>query len=713
MNERASGKRRAARPRGRHGAGLFDEILVDNFAGGGGASLGIEMALGRSVDVAINHDAEAVALHAANHPATRHHCEDVFKVDPVEATGGRPVGLAWFSPDCKHHSRAKGGKPVSRKIRGLAWVVIRWAARVQPRVIMLENVREFADWGPLNTVMKCACGWSGPPAEMPSNPSGVRTCPRCGGSGGLVKASFPCPKRKGQTFRRWLAQLRNKGYEVQHRNLDAADFGAPTHRRRLFLIARRDGMPIRWPEPTHGPGRPKPYRTAASCIDFGVPCPSIFLTRAEGRAVGANRPLAEKTLRRIAMGLKRFVLDNPKPFVVRVNHGGDHFRGQPVGQPLATLTGRHGYGLATPYFTAQNGERAGQDPRASRADEPVNVITPREGGGHPLVVPHITKFFGGVVGQETTEPLPTITATDHNGLVAANLVRYYGDATEAHDENRAVDRPLGTIVSSDKHALATASLIQYNGEKGGETRGVDVAGPINTVTGENRFGVVSAFLSTHYGDRPDGSAQVGHPVAKPAPTATGRSTQQSLAAANLIKMNFGDKQAMAADEPLRTILAGANHHGLAVSHLTKFNSDGPGSRADGPSPTQTGRSHLGEVRAFLCKYYGAGGDGQAVDGPLHTVTANDRFGLVTVGGRDYLIADIGLRMLRPRELYRCQGFPDSYRIDVTTRDGRKLPKSAQVRMVGNSVCPDIAAALVRANMAEIAAWPTIESEVVA
>jgi DNA (cytosine-5)-methyltransferase 1 len=303
----------ATRLNARPGADLFDELIVDNFAGGGGASMGIEAALRRCVDLAINHDRAAVEMHSINHPHTRHLCEDVWQVDPVEATAGRRVGLAWFSPDCKHFSRAKGGKPVEKRIRGLAWIVVKWAKLGRPRVIILENVREFEEWGPLD------------------------------------KYNMPCQKRKGQTFRRWVSSIRSLGYAVEWRMLNAADYGAPTHRRRLFLIARCDGKPIVWPAPTHGPGR-KAYRTAAECIDWSLPCPSIFLTREEGRKLGVNRPLAEKTMRRIAMGLKRFVLDNPKPFIVHTTHAG-HRRPHGIDEPVPTVTAAHRGEMAvvTPY----------------------------------------------------------------------------------------------------------------------------------------------------------------------------------------------------------------------------------------------------------------------------------------------------------------------------------------------------------------------------
>jgi DNA (cytosine-5)-methyltransferase 1 len=594
-----------------HAASLFDGLIIDSFAGAGGASLGIEAAMGRAVDAAVNHDRQAVLLHQVNHPHTRHYASDVFEIEPAEVTGGRPVSLCWFSPDCKHFSRAKGSQPVSKRVRGLAWVVVKWAKAVRPLVIMLENVREFETWGPLVPMLKAGV----PVLDRDGRPRMV-----------------PCVVRRGKTFRLWLGKLRRLGYAVEWRTLDAADYGAPTHRKRLFLVARCDGLAVRWPEPTHGPGRAAPYRTAAECIDWSLPTPSIFLTRAEARAAGVLRPLAVKTMRRIALGLKRFVLDNPRPFVVHCNHGGDHFRGQPVERPLATVTGRHGFGVVTPYLVQQNGEAPHQDTRGRTVDRPMGTVTCRSGGGFPLVVPHVTRFFGGVVGQAADAPLPTVTSVDHHGLVAA-------------------------------------SLTPYNGGKGSEVRAADHGAPLPTVDTSNRFGLVAAFLSKHYGDRPDGTAVPSAPASGPLPTVTARGTQTMLAAAHLVQHNFGDKAWSAAGEPLRTVTAGGNHHALVCS--------------------------------FLTKYFGTG-VGQPAGAPLGTQTAKHRFGVVTVRGRDYLITDIGLRMLNPRELFRCQGFPDSYVIDPPCPAAgrgppRRLPKNAQVRMCGNSVCPPVAEALVRAN----------------
>jgi DNA (cytosine-5)-methyltransferase 1 len=650
--------------RSRHTSGLFDELLIDNFAGGGGASLGMEMGLGRQVDIAINHDRDAVAMHSANHPATLHLCEDVFAVDPAEVTRGRPIGIAWFSPDCKHFSRAKGSKPVSKKIRGLAWVVIRWAKLPnKPRIIMLENVREFADWGPVvkkydqdgNVVL----GADGRPQYV------------------------PCPRRKGVTFKRWVGELRRLGYAVEWRNLNAADFGAPTHRRRLFLIARCDGLPIVWPEPTHGPGR-LPYRTAAECIDWSIPCPSIFLTPEEGRAIGVKRPLAYNTLRRVFMGLRRYVLENPRPFIVKCNHGGTEFRGQPVDRPLATITGKHDYAVATPcvmrnnhgekpadaldeplrtitgqgnkfsliapFLTAQYGERPGQEPRSHAADGPLPTITPRDGGGFPLVAPSLVRICqnggNGDYANAVEEPLGTIVSKNEHCLVAAHLSKFFGGVV-----GQEVTEPAPTITAIDHTALVAASLVQYNTEKSaGETRGQAVNQPINTITPDPRFALSAAYIT---------------------------------------RLNHGQKSCDSADEPLRTVVAQGNHHAVTVAAL-----EGPSNRRE-------------KVLAFLSKYFG-NAVGQVVEEPLHTITAKDRFGLVQVRRVLYAIVDIGLRMLTPRELYRAQGFPDSYVIDpvITGRRSRKtgrrlkdrrLPKDAQTRMCGNSVSPVIPRALVEAN----------------
>lgn len=599
---------------------VWQELIVDNFAGGGGASLGIERGAGRAVDISINHDASAVEMHRLNHPATRHFCEDVWEVNPLKVTRGRPVGIAWFSPDCKHFSRAKGGKPVEKRIRGLAWIVIRWAKIVKPRIIFLENVREFEDWGP------------------------------------LAADNRPCPIRKGTTFKRWKSCLKSCGYVVETKVLNAADYGAPTHRRRLFLIARRDGEPIVWPKATHGPGTRRKYRTAAECIDWNLPCHSIFLTREEGRAVGVNRPLADKTMRRIAMGLKRYVIDNPKPFIVNVQHGGDHFRGQPADIPLSTISAKHGYGLVTP-FVAGVGGRAGQSP-ATGGDAPIGTVTAKN--DRAIVAPILVSRYGEGPGQQTRgqnvgEPIRTVTPANNTGvLIAPHLVEVQNGSSIGH---RSIDRPSHTITANPKGggmAMAAPILVGVGGP-GYSAKPADADQPIGTVMTENHRALAAAFIAKHYG------GVVGHEVTRPIGTVTAVD-HHSVAASTLIHMNHGAKTASGVDEPMRTVTAG----GL----------------------------HAAEVRAFLIKYFGCG-CGQKCSEPMHTVTSRDRFGLVTVEGQDYQIVDIGLRMLTPRELARAQGFPDSYILTGT--------KSSQVAKIGNSVCPVMAEALVRANYGEVSA----------
>lgn len=508
------------------------ELIIDNFAGGGGASTGIELATGYSVDIAINHDPEAIKMHKANHPNTNHYCEDVWQVDPTEVCKERPVALAWFSPDCKHFSKAKGGKPKDKFIRGLAWVACRWAGLVRPRVIMLENVEEFKTWGPLN------------------------------------RSHRPIKKKQGVTFHKFVTQLENLGYEVEFRELVAADYGTPTMRKRFFLIARCDGQPIIWPDPTHGPagsdkvkdGILQPYVGAYTQLDFSLPCPSIFDTAEEIKrkyGIRAVRPLAPKTMERIARGLKKFVIDNAEPFIVQVNHSGSNWDYcKSMNEPLGVITAKHGFGVVEPYMIQ--------------------------------------------IGQ--------------TGFLA--------------DKNKDVQEPLTTNVSKNENCLISPILIQYHSEVSeNDVRGQKIENPLMTVDASNRYGLVTSFISKFY------------------------------------KTGIGQDL----KEPLHTVTTSAGH--------------------------------FGEVRAFLIKYYGEG-TGQDITQPLDTVTTKDRFGLVTIKGVDYQIVDIGLRMLEPRELYGCQGFPDDYVIDQDYT-GKTYPRSEQVRRCGNAVCPPIPAALVKANLPEL------------
>lgn len=386
----------------------FHGLVIDNFAGGGGASTGIELALGRPVDIAVNHDPEAVAMHDINHPHTRHYCESVWDVDPRAITGGRPVDLCWFSPDCKHFSKAKGGTPVSKKIRGLAWVALRYAATVRPRVIMLENVEEFVTWGP------------------------------------ITRDGRPCPQNKGRTFASFVNALRRHGYQVDWRELRACDYGAPTIRKRLFLIARRDGLPIVWPEPSHGDpaseavrsGRLKPWRTAAEVIDWSIPCPSIF---------GRKRSLAENTLRRIARGLQRYVIEAQEPFIIKVNHGYEYFRGQGINEPMQTLTTENGFALVSAFLAKHYGGNY-TGPGSNLADPMPTVTTVDH---NSLVTSHLVKLRNNCAGQDLREPLHTVTAgANHFGEVRAFLMKYYGTG-----DGQPLGEPLHTITTKDRMAL--------------------------------------------------------------------------------------------------------------------------------------------------------------------------------------------------------------------------------------------------------------------
>lgn len=573
------------------------ELIVDNFAGGGGASTGIELATGYSVDIAINHDPEAIKMHKANHPNTKHYCEDVWQVDPVKACNGHPVALAWFSPDCKHFSKAKGGKPKDKFIRGLAWVACRWAGLVRPRVIMLENVEEFKTWGPLN------------------------------------RGHHPIKAKQGKTFEKFVQQLTDLGYEVQFKELVAADYGAPTMRKRFFMIARCDGKPIVWPEPTHAPadseevkkGLLKPYVGAYTQLDFSLPCPSIFDTSEEIKekyGIRAVRPLAQKTMDRIARGLKKFVLENPEPFIIQCNHGGER-RPNDIREPMPTITGKHGYGIVEPYMVQCKYNNEAQD---------------------------------------IQKPIGTLTTVGSHLLVEPKLAPYMGTNTTNHPGGHCKD-PIHTITTGNQQCLISPTLIQYHSETSKDgVRGQTIENPIMTVDSSNRYGLVTSFLHKYY----DGGYKgAGETVENPLPTVTAWD-HNSVVTANLIQMN--------------------NH------------CDGKDIRQ--PLPTITaGDGHFGEVRAFLIKYYGQG-TGQDIKDPLDTVTAQDRFGLVAINGTDYQIVDIGLRMLEPRELYGCQGFPDDYIIDHDYT-GKTYPRSEQVRRCGNAVCPPIPAALVKANLPEL------------
>ncbi|WP_330983693.1 MULTISPECIES: DNA cytosine methyltransferase [Enterobacterales] len=650
----------------------MSEIIVDNFAGGGGASTGIEMALGRSVDIAINHDQNAVAMHSTNHPDTLHYCESVFTVKPKVATAGRKVGLAWFSPDCRHFSKAKGAKPVEREIRGLAWITLRWALETEMRVAILENVSEFKTWGPL-----------------------------------LVPEMRPDPLRVGETFQAFVDMLstgiapdhpalteccefleispegaqaqrliRGLGYQVEFRELRACDYGTPTIRKRFFMVMRRDGKPITWPEATHGDpkseavksGLLKPWRSAAECIDWSLPCPSIF---------GRKKDLAANTLRRIARGIQRFVIDSASPFIVKCNHTStrtvyDCFRGQSLNDPLQTITKAPGYAIA---------------------------------------VPHLTKFRTGATGQPVTEPVPTVTAgtsarpggNGHAlGMVSAALTPFLSGngGSEYQAKPRPLTKPAHTILKESRCCVVAPVIARQFGASIGH-RADEPSATITAGGGGKSQLVKPVLIQMGYGERPGQAPRVLQ-LDKPLGTITAGGGKFALVAANLIK-HFGGNYSGAGislDEPAHTVTT-TDHHAIVTSSIIKMRGTNTGQPTDTPLQTVTaGGQHFGEVRTNLAVDGYDEGRALEVLAFLKKYCGEDSDGLVTVEGIVYRIVDIGMRMLQPHELYRAQGFPEWYIID---RDytGQRYSKDKQVARCGNAVPPQFAEALVRANLPEL------------
>lgn len=649
------------------------EIIVDNFAGGGGASTGIELATGRSVDIAINHDENAVAMHTTNHPDTLHYCESVFDVNPMAATAGRPVGLAWFSPDCRHFSKAKGSKPVEKEIRGLAWIVIRWALAVRPRVMMLENVEEFKTWGPLLD------------AEMRPDPTragetfeafcGMLSCGVPAGHPALAECcEFLGIAADGEQAQQLVAGL---GYSVDHRELRACDFGAPTIRKRFFMVMRCDGVPVTWPEPTHGDpkspavqnGKLKAWRTAAECIDWSIPAPSIF---------DRKKPLAENTLKRIARGIQRFVIDNASPFIVKCNHTSnrtsyDCFRGQALWDPLQTITKTHGYAVA---------------------------------------VPHLTKFRTGATGQEVCEPVPTITAGTSKrpggnghalGVVEAALTPFLvgNGGSEYQAKPRPLDKPAHTILKESRSCIVAPVIARQFGASIGH-RADEPSATITAGGGGKSQLITPTLIQMGYGERPGQEPRVPG-LHKPLGTVVAGDGKFGLVAANLVK-HFGGNYHGAGvplDEPAHTVTT-TDHHGLVTSHLVKLRGTcRDGQRTNEPMPTITaGGLHVGEVETMLAVESYDEQRAEQVLAFLRQYCGDDYDGLVTVYGIVYRIVDIGMRMLQPHELYRAQGFPEWYIIDRDYR-GVKYAKDKQVARCGNAVPPPFAEALVRANLPEM------------
>lgn len=669
------------------------EIVVDLFAGGGGASEALKQALGQDPALAYNHDALAIGMHAANHPLTSHHREDIWHADPRVDVAGRAIGWFHASPDCTHFSQAKGGQPRSRKTRALSWVVLKWigmllradlvnGTNTAPRIFSMENVWQILTWGPL---IAKRCKATGRVLKMDGTVAA---------RGERVPVEHqqlvPDKSRTGRTWRQFVAALRALGYAVEWRKLVASDYGAGTSRERLFLLGRRDGEQIVWPAASHGtaPGQ-KPRVSAADCLDFSIPCPSIF---------GRKRPLADATMRRIAKGTMRHVIESADPFIVPVTHqGADRVHG--VHEPLRTITAanRGELMLAMPELAPFITEHANASTqRTMAASDPLRTMCAGVKGGHFSVVTPILAGVGGRAGQSEPRsgdgPLSTMTAKADTALVAPVLVQTgYGEREGQAPRALDLQQPLGTVVAGGvKHAVAAPHLVKFRGD----SIGTPATEPVPTITS-------------------------GAGAARPA----GAAHALGVSAATLVTLR---NNMAGADprEPLSTIAAQGEHHALATAFLEQANGgfyEGGGRDARDPVSTITATGSQQQlvtadlaqlspehqegalrVAAFLVKYYGSG---IAVDprDPLDTVTTKDRLALVTVviKGTPYVIVDIGLRMLKPHELYRAQGFPVGYIIDRTA-NGTPLTTSAAVRMVGNSVSPPPLRALAEANLDPVA-----------
>ena len=619
---------------------MTGEIIVDNFAGGGGASTGIEIATGMAVAIAINHDPAAILMHKTNHPYTEHFQASVWDIDPVAVCRGRSVGLAWFSPDCKHFSKAKGAALVDRKIRGLAWITLRWAAKVRPRVIILENVEEFQTWGP-------------------------------------VRKGKPVKKLAGTTFRKFIDQLTELGYTVEYRELIAADYGAPTSRKRFYLVARCDGKPIVWPKPTHSKtgadGLPK-WRSAAEIIDWSLPCPSVFATKTEimeRYGLKAVRPLAKNTMRRIIRGVDKFTIRSGKPFIVPTGYGerkGQAPRVHDIDAPVPTVVSTGKENLCKPLLAPVTVTNTSNSVGAT-VGEPVHTVT--TAGNQMLVTPSLVSIGqtgGGDRIRDIREPVPTTVSKQEACLVAPALIQYHTEQTE-HVRASGLGAPINTVDASNRYGLTCANLVEYY--TGG--RPLDVQDPMHTVTSHDREAVVAAHIAKYYG------GVVGEKVGEPLPTVTAID-HNAVCAAHVVKFK-GDNVGTPLSEPLQTVTASAGKEracsggtfAVCKAYLAKMRSGDD-------------LGHWPEIRALLNEFCGY-------------ALADDDVLLLEIGGALYYIADIGLRMLSPRELYNAMGFPPDYIID-RDYESHEYKKSAQVARCGNAVCPPVASALVRANLPE-------------
>ncbi len=675
-------------------------LIIDSFAGGGGASTGIEMALGVSPDYAINHSEAALALHAANHPDTEHLQTSIYAVDPREIVKkGQRVGLAWFSPDCKHFSKARGGTPVSKNIRDLAWVVVHWAELLRPEVIALENVEEFQTWAPLRQ-------------------KHIDDEPIFNADG--TPYMEPDPDRKGETFQLWVRRLRKLGYKVHWRELRACDYGAATIRKRLFLIARCDGRPIVWPKPTHGDpntkavksGKLKPWHTAAECIDWSITSPSIFDTSEEIKeklGLTAKRPLAANTEARIARGMKRYVLDAAKPFVVNLTHGG---RVEDADEPLRTITGanRGEKAAVAPALMRHFGASIGQPITA-----PTGTITAGGGGKTAIVAPSITRFNGGATGSDMREPISTITANSYIkrpggaaplGMVAPSLMSLKGTVRRAS----AVTAPHPTVLAGGGYSAVISPILTY-AQQGGRNRSVEEPAHTFTASRKDQNAIIAPMLvQTGYGERRGQAPRALDPYA-PLGTIVAGGGKHAPAAAFLAQHNKaknGFNPGRAADQPISTLTTTGSHQTIVAPWFAKYFGTATGTRSDAPCHTISTRDRFGHMQAALsapefAPEHEAKARKVAEFLRRHDAWDGGEFVTLEIDGQTYVVVDIGMRMLTPRELFTAQGFPSDYVIEGVWKEQgdewtwHPFPKTVQVSCCGNSVSPHPACALIKAN----------------
>lgn len=604
---------------------FLKELIVDNFAGGGGASVGIELATGRPVDVAVNHDEDAIAMHKVNHPYTKHYQEDVFAIEPEKVTDGRPVGIAWFSPDCKHFSKAKGGAPVEKKIRGLSWVILKWAmSSVAPRCIFMENVEEIQTWGPLIEVD----GKMRPdPARAGETFNGFMAMLTTGISKDHPAFAEACEFLKISPDSVQAERLsKGLGYKAEWKVIKACVLGTPTLRKRFYMVARRDGKPIVFPEPTHGNGDGlKPYRTAADCIDMSIECPSIF---------GRKKDLAVNTQRRIARGLVKFVIKNPQPYLIPIGYG----------------------------------EREGQPPRVNDLNTPLNTVvsTCKQYVVKPKIQPYIMSNNTNNACHGMDEPVPTVTTGNRNFVCLPSIMQYHSEQSKGEVRGQSVNKPIMTIDGSPRYALNACYISKYfSGEK---QKGASISEPLPSVTAVDHNAVVAANILHYYG---------------------------------------GEDHASAVDNPLATVTVKPRHY-LMESHLCVLRNNMGCEDMRAPMPTITAKQHEALIATYIQKL-----DSTQDLKNWHKVRkllndyagyniAEDEILIIEINGVQHFIADVGMRMLKAKELKLAQGFPEDYIIDIEPYIGKKYSEAKQIARLGNAVCPPVAAALIRANCPEMA-----------